>query len=309
MKTSAQPLTFTMSIPLHAHQAAQKFWGQQSSREKGKQVYLNTIAIQVVHEYLKCFGIETDLAASDSWNPVLQVPADTADLMIKNQGQLECRPVLPGQEFCPVPSEVWHERIGYVAVQLNAELTEATLLGFLPRVNQVEVPLKSWQSLEQLLDHLVCPLPVTVHLSQWMQGIVETGWQTLDALFNVPQPVLVSRSIQAEASSSVSSYTIRGKLLPLEPGITIPEIALVVEVLPVEPERLEITVKLCPKEDKALLPNDLDIMVLDEEGSAVMQAQSRNTEMIQLQFLGSPGERFSIKTAYGVTNITESFIV
>jgi len=308
MDTPEQTLTFTMPIPLQMHHIAQQFRQQHPNRQKAKQIYLNTIAVQSVHTYLKWFGIETDLEASDSWNPTLQLLMDTADLTVKHQGKLECRPVLPNQEFCSVPSEVWHERIGYVAVQLNTELTEATLLGFLPRVQQVEVPLKSWQSLDQLLERLVHASVVTVQLSQWLQGTVEAGWQTLEALFHIPQVALVSRGIQAE-SGNMSSYTTRGKLLHLGPISDNAEVVLVVELFPTQTEELEITVKLCPRQDKTVLPTDLDVMILDEKGASVMQAQSRSTNMIQLKFLASLGERFSVKVISEITSMTEDFVV
>ncbi|NJL51498.1 MAG: DUF1822 family protein, partial [Hydrococcus sp. SU_1_0] len=61
-----------MPLTLKAHQIANQFRQQQVNTQKGKQVYLNTLAVQVVSDYLNWFAIKTDLEASDSWNPVIQ---------------------------------------------------------------------------------------------------------------------------------------------------------------------------------------------------------------------------------------------
>ena len=308
MYTPEQTLKFTMPITLQDHQVANEFRQQQPNRQKAKQVYLNTIAVQVVNSYLKCFGIATDLAASDSWNPTLQLLMDVADLVIQPQGKLECRPVLPHQEVCWVPPEVWSDRIGFIAVQLNAELTEAELVGFLPAINQTEVPLTAWRSLDELLEYLIPSTPVLVTLSQWLQGVVDSSWHTLDTLFNVPQPVLVMRGIEGE-SKDAPTHTTRGKILHIKSGNENTEVALLVELLATELEALQITVKLCPYQENTMLPIDLDVMVLDELGTPVMQAQSRNTDMIQLQFRALPQEKFSVKVISEAMSVTEDFVV
>ncbi|OUC15142.1 MAG: hypothetical protein B0A82_08305 [Alkalinema sp. CACIAM 70d] len=329
MYTPAQTLTFTMPISLQAHQVAQQFWRLHPNQQKAKQVYLNTIAVQTVQTYLQWFGIATDLESGDSWNPALQALADTADLVIKDQGKLECRPVLPNQEVCLVPAEVWQERIGYVAVQLNAELTEATLLGFLPQAGQLEVPLQSLQSLDRLLEVCNETAPsianlsqVAVHLSQWLQNTIDTGWQTLDALFPSSQLAFVMRGSSSEASASETNaseagasetgaiaYISRGKRLNLGSATHPVEVVLLVEFLPLESNPWEITVKLCPQQEQSVLPTDVEVMILDEQGVSVMQAQSRSTEMIQLKFLGSPGERFGVKVMSEFNSVTEEFCV
>lgn len=305
--------TFTMPLTLKAHQFANQFRQQQPDVPKAKQVYLNSLAVQAVQSYLNWFGIETDLQHSDSWNPALHALADIADLVVKGKGKLECRPVLPEEQVCRVPPEVWSDRIGYVVVQFNPELSEATLLGFVPSVAAVEIPLSQLRSLEELLDLVHSSVPIlsadrVVNLGQWLQGTVAMGWQTIEDLFGLQQPAWSFRSgelLQPESENTLPMT--RGKLLEL--GQLDSTIALLVGLMPTDTDTMNIWVKLCPTGDQTHLPPELELRVLDATGFAVMQAQSRNTEMIQLKFNGLPGEQFSIRVVLGTHSLTEDFVI
>ncbi len=304
-------LVFTMPLTLKAHQIANQFRQQQSTLQRAKQVYLNTLAVQTVAAYLSWLGIETDLTTSDSWNPFIQVLADTADLVVKGKGKLECRPVLPGETICRVPPEVWSDRIGYVAVQFDAELREGFLLGFTPCVSSVEVPLSQLRSLDELVDRLTEPVSATkskapVILSHWLQGMVTAGWQTAAELFGM-QPLTWSfRSISQLQPTELPDTL--GKMLNLDVSPGCEPIALLVGVTPMSPVSMNIWVKICPTGSQ-VLPEALEVLLLDTDGIAVMQAQARNTEMIQLRFSGAPGEQFSIKVAFGAHSTIEDFII
>jgi hypothetical protein len=154
MNCLTNDFTFTVPLTLESHQIAQKFHEQQSNWKKAKQVYLNTLAVYAVKFYLECLGIETAWSASGSWNPVMQTLANMADLELENIGKLECCPLLPEAQVCQVAPEVWSNRIGYVAVELDRSLTQATLVGFVPTANWQELPLSQLKSLEDLLEHL-----------------------------------------------------------------------------------------------------------------------------------------------------------
>ncbi len=306
----------TMPLTLKAHHLANQFRQQQSDAPRAKQVYLNSLAVQAVQSYLNWLGIATDLPKSDSWNPAIQALADTADLVVTGKGKLECRPVLPGEQICRVPPEVWSERIGYVAVQFNPELSEATLLGFVPSVATPEIPLSQLRSLEELLDviYTLPPIqsmtPSRVSLSQWLQGRVETGWQTIEELFGLQQPIWSFRSGELLQPDSENSFpTTRGKILELGQTNHNAAIALLIGLTPTESATMDVWVKVCPTGEQTHLPAELELMVLDTAGVAVMQAQSRNTEMIQLKFNGLPGEHFSIRVVLGSHSLTEDFVI
>ena len=149
-----EPLTFTVLLSLSAHLKAKEFSYHQSNLQKAQQVYHNTLAVYAVNYYLHCLEFETNLEASDSYNPIMRTLMDVADLEVKNYGKLECRPVLVDSQVCHFPVEVWSERIGYVAVQLNESLSRATLLGFFKRARTEELPLSKLQPLEDLTSYL-----------------------------------------------------------------------------------------------------------------------------------------------------------
>lgn len=68
-------------------------------------------------------------------------------------------------------------------------------------------------------------------------------------------------------------------------------------------------VRLCLENSTAQLPSELELSVLDAVGAAVMQAQARSTEMIQLKFSAVWGEQFSIKITLNDFSVTEAFRV
>ena len=315
MNSLKQNFTFTVPLPLKAHQLAQEFYQKQSNLKKAKQVYLNTLAVYAVEFYLKCLGIETHLQASESWNPALQTLANTADLQVKDLGKLECRPVLPDAQVCQVPPEVWFDRIGYVAVRLDRNLTQATLLGFVSTVNKEEFPLNQLKPLEELPEHLSQlqePVIEKVRLSQWLHNIFETGWEAVESLFAPPPGELAFRfrsatPIQISPLENPELGVKRGKRLCLERWGE--EVVLCVELNPISSSKINICVEVYPTRTQSYLPQDLQLMILDEHGEAVMQAVAKSTQNIQIKFSGEPGERVSIKATLGGVSVTEAFLV
>ncbi len=148
----------TMALSRENHETARKFSGQQDTVEKGKQVYLNTLAVLGVRSFLDWLEIETDLNAGDSWHPVVRCFNDVADLVIPNLGKLECRPVFPGETVISLPSEVTEDRIAYIGVQFPEQLNEVQLLGFYPTTDPQSpletIEITSLQPIETLIDYL-----------------------------------------------------------------------------------------------------------------------------------------------------------
>jgi len=148
----------TIQLSKQAHQDAHKFASQQSTPEKVKQVYTNTLAVYAVRHFLQWLGIETDLSAGDSWHSVIRCFNDVADLVIPNLGKLECRPVLPGETVISLPAEVTEDRIAYIAVQFQEQLNEVQLLGFYPAIDPQLPPetiqISRIQPIETLIDYI-----------------------------------------------------------------------------------------------------------------------------------------------------------
>ncbi len=331
--STKQSLTLTVPLTLASHHKAQLFYQRHANPHKAKQIYLNTLAVTAVHTYLSWLGIESDLQSSDSWNPVMQTLADTADLEVLGQGRVECRPVLPKATACYIPAEASAHRIGYLPVLLDADLQKATLLGFIPgtevSAETPEVPLTRLQPMTSLFDMLFDPLKPPsdlaskrVCLRRWLAGTIIDGWQSVEALLG-PQPDFSFRSLELSNpndidGSDTAKAAVRGKLLELsrpatnnlqteqpQPG----RVALVVNIAPTDALQSNIWIKLCPVGGDRYLPEALEIRILDDQQAVVMEAQSRQTDMIQLHFRGMLNEQFAVEVALNGVSLVEKFVI
>jgi hypothetical protein len=148
--------TFTVPLSAQAHTDARRFAAEQSSVEKGKQVYLNTLAVYAARQIIDDLGFEATLAQGDCWNPARRLLGNLADLEVAELGKLECRPILPGQTELVIPSEATEDRLAYLAIQLEPSLQTASLTGFIraAEVQSTQIPLVEITSANNLLDYL-----------------------------------------------------------------------------------------------------------------------------------------------------------
>jgi hypothetical protein len=147
-------LMFTVYLAREAHQLAEQFSQEQAEFEKAEQIYLNSLAVYAVNFYLQCLGFKTDFSANKSRDLTRHNWLNVADLVVKDKGKLECRYVLPGSDFIEVPQEALSDRIGYVAVEINNSMKEATLLGFTKQVTNQLFPLSQLRRLDDLPAYL-----------------------------------------------------------------------------------------------------------------------------------------------------------
>lgn len=307
---------FALTLPLTqaTRHTAQTFAAQQPTPQKAEQVRLNTLAVLVVNDYLQLMDVPTDLAASDSWNSIVRVMADVADLELPEVGRLECRPVKPQAATCSVPPETWDDRVGYVVVEVDEVAQEAQLLGFVPAAPVEELPLSQLRSPEALLDHLyelrhsteVTPSPLATaltHLGQWLQGAIDEGWQTVESVLNPVQlnPAYAFRSWRGAAVR-------QAKRLALGAGL--PAVALVVDVNANTGTETHIRLQLHPIAAPAGLPRGVVMRVLDETGAVAIEAEATGLEdLLELEIDGTPGEQFSVQVCLNDTQVTEPFVI
>ncbi|MBW4590296.1 MAG: DUF1822 family protein [Aetokthonos hydrillicola CCALA 1050] len=307
--------TFTAYISPVAYQQAEKWSRRQATAEKSQQVLLNTLSVSFVNFYLECMGFETDLEASDSWNPIEQTLMDVADLLIKNIGKLECRPVLENSQFISVPPEVWRNRIGYVAVEISESLQSAKLLGFVEEVSTDNLPVNSLQNLESLLNHLEylevqksqSSQKKIVSLIRWLEKIFESDWLPIESLF-FTQPVWEFRSPEEKSKN----FAERAKLITFGIEDNKASVGIVVKVNQElnNPNEIDILVELRPTHGQEYLPPSLQVMILDSEETAIMQAFSKNdNKKIELEFSASVGDAFSVKVVLADMTVIENFVI
>lgn len=297
---------------------------KEMAQEKTAQIERNTLAVCAVNAYLQMMGVETDIAASDSWNPMMQGVSDVADLIVPGVGTLACRAMAPGEDVCYVPPEAWIDRAGYVAVVIDTAEHQATLLGFMPSVGEEEkVAIAQFAPIETLLDHIytlktaaenaleTAPLAERVQatvtqMSQWFEGMVTSGWQSVDELLNPPQAGFAFRSVNTARTPDAS----RAKAIALEDasiGQSI-QIALIVQISQVSEDSVDIILQVRPLGNELRLPEGISLSIFDDGNNLVRSATSRAIDnYIQLQVVGEPEESFSIQIRMGDACFEEYF--
>ncbi|MEA5463417.1 DUF1822 family protein [Leptothoe sp. PORK10 BA2] len=322
--TYSQSATDTASLiwPI-THQGkmiAQQFAHGHGQPDIAERVRRNTLAVWVMHEFLDALGIPTDLATSDSWNPTMQLIEDVADLMVPGVGRVECRPVSLQAEACPIPPEVLTERIGYVSVALDEVAGEASLLGFVAEVSQLQPRLELGQlrpmddfpeHLHQLRQGAMDQVPSQLtRLSRWLGGYFENGWQSVeDLLAQSTWTPAFRQGVQLEPPSASIAIK-RAKPLDLGLQLGAEQVALVLEVEPENESVVNIGVRIYPLGGPPYLPEGLTVTILDGENTVCLTAQARNVDnYLQLYFRGHLGEPFCAQLALGNERVVENFII
>jgi len=303
---STQPDYLQIPLGKDAHQKAEEFAAEQDDIDKGKQVYLNTLAVYAVNNYLKWLSIETALYQSDSWNWSTRTFFDIADLMLPNVGRIECRPVLPGEEVVVLPQEVTQERIGYIAVRFNKQLDFVQILGFVPArpiINNSEIiEINRFESIDILID-IINRRKMKVNLCQWLEGIFNQDWESPELVLagSFRSTATMTRQDKDSQTSSIS----RAKVVDVGR-----QIVLLMELTPTNSAVFDIRLRVYPAENTLHLPQDLQLTIFDESGVACMNTQAEiANDWMQLEFDCQHEEKFSVELKLGETSITEEFIV
>jgi hypothetical protein len=291
-------LTFPVPLNGAMRQKAEKLSQQKSTLVKQKQNYLNLLAVLAMDFYCQCMEIETDLDSSDCFNSITRHLMDVADLKLKNLGTIECRPILPGDNYCYIPAEVWEDRLGYLVVMIDEDENKATLLGFLEQVKTELLPLSKLRSLEEFLikikenkENLV------INLSQWWDENFGDVWIPL-----IYKPVL--RGARSKSTVKAKKEIDYELLLNRQP------IDLVITMEPENNEEMGVLVQIKPREkdNKIYLPKGLKLRVTLESDVAEVEARSKD-KIIQLEFSENVGKSFSVEVILDDAVVTENFII
>ncbi|WP_375473314.1 DUF1822 family protein [uncultured Nostoc sp.] len=311
-----------LKIPLgeQAHAIVRQFALEQTTPQKGKQIYLNTLAVYAVYSYLKWLHIDTALEKGDSWHPLKRALFDVADLIIPNIGRLECRPVQPGETAIYLPPEVMKNRIGYVAVQFSERLQEVQLLGFVRTTTisttSEQISLASLKPLNSLFDCIPNTVAhpafrasqIQVNLSQWFENLFENSWKALEEIFgNINEKKFALRNVSSFGENSVA----RAKIIDLGLQLGNQSIVLLVALALFSQQKVEILVQIHPFSKKLYLPSNLRINLFSDTGKIIQEVVSQsNDNFIQLKrFRGDIGESFHIQLSHGNFTIKETFVI
>jgi len=302
--TNSQSLT--IPITKEAHHYAEQFASEQATIPKGKQVYLNTLAVCAVHNYLQWLSIENTIHNSDCWHPNFRAVFNVADINLPSLGKkLECLTLVPGENALVIPPEAIDNRIGYLAVQFSEQLNSVQLLGFLPAQEnnspQEIISLTELKSLDALIDTLHGE-DLLQPLRKWFEGVFQSDWQPVEVL-NAASSVRKISTREVKAPNQVS----RAKIINWENE---PKLILVVRITETTPAEIDIRLRFYPFIETAYLTPGLKVAVLDEWGASQMEDTAKQkANWIQLDFSCSPGDLFRVKMTLEEMSITEQFIV
>jgi hypothetical protein len=292
-------LRFTLALTRNAHEIAQKNITGITNKVKAKQVYLNTLAVYAVNYYFECMGFAPDWKNSQSFNPIFMQLSNIADLDIKEVGKIECIPVLLDLEKCEIPPESENERVGYMPVQINEDLTEATILGFSTQKSGI-IQLNKLRDLEYAIEYLSeLEQPTIVKLRAWLDGLVDTSWETIDRLLNPTQLRLFYRS-----------PVNRGQKVALATSTGIESLIFVLDVKPTEdlPQEVDVLIQVYPS-DRHELPEGVKLTIADDTETSMTATSKSGDNWIQLNFTAVFDEEFTAKVSLGDAEVAKKFAI
>jgi hypothetical protein len=303
-----EKMSLSLPVTLKQRLTAKKFAQQQLCADKLLKVEMSIIAIFGVKNYLDIMGIPTSLENSDSWNPLIRLCTDIADLEIVGIGKLECIAIPAGVTRFSIPSEVWKERIGYVVVEVQPSYKEVILRGFLQKVSQESIKLERISPLESLLER-IHQYQNLVNLKNWLERIFEKDWQPVDKVLSSSLGSSNFRLKDTERKQH-PKYAEGGKIIDLGIQLKGLSIALILDFKPEEENNTSIRLQVHPGNSEQFLPPNLQLIVLDDSGKVFLEAKSREQDnYIQLVFSGESQEEFSVKIAFRDMTLTENFVI
>ena len=314
MNPTIEQTSFAIPLAFSAHNFAKENYQGITKASQRKQIYLNSLAVYAVNRYLSYMGFKSDLETSEVTNFAINKFFNTADLEIKSIGKLECIPVLPGQDKLEIPEGIDDQRVGVVAVNLNQELNEATILGFSPNL-ATSIPLKKLQSVEALLRHLTnLEETQAVHIRDWLAGKIVEGWQQLEQLLSTQQQELAFNFRSGDSAfrfRKQGSSVRQARKVDLGMQLSQESVALVMEITPQDSHNQEVDVLLQVHPlNKESLPSQVELIVTDDSGNPPLKVTSRdNDNWIQLAFGAESGESFSVTVALGEAQVKQDFVV
>jgi hypothetical protein len=306
----------------------------------GWRTYLNVLGLLAFQQWLQERLPNTTIVSSPAAHlsqgfMTLGVGEFKYCLMITEDDQVETETVLLPRTVIDSPQNTAHF---YVFLAVLEEAEQATILGFI-RYDQLTQSSLQPQgeyyqlqkfNLDQEPNHLLLytrylnlstiQLPGSVKtasitkLRDWLRGLFEERWQTLDRLLDFPQSSsefafrggYVSQTLPPKNVPAIR----RGKLLKSSLEYHQDKIALVIGLTPTDSPQVNVTVEVSAVIPQTKLPENLQLMLLDETGNIIMQAQANQppkAETIKLLFSGELGDRFTVQVILNEVSFTEVF--
>lgn len=332
-------LTFTIDLKYYYIEIAKKLSQNKLTSAKAKEFYYHFLAICAVKDYLELLGYQTDWDSSDFKDPISLTFSDVADLEVKKYGKIECRAICPDKDIVISP-DAWSNRIGYIFVQIEESSPKATLLGFIPSVEETEgvVHLDQLCSLEDFPKYLAekeesysakqdwgeSVQEGVVILKQWFRDTkdsVESQWN------NIEDSLIGQSQLQEKLSNTGENITSIKDLLKKEiyrgwepllvlstiktsrkKEIFLGEHPLQLQLHMSQQDNGIIFINFWIVKEGDLLPKGLEVIIPDES-ELFRQKVTEDTNLIQIPLEFESSEMFWIELRLGEESIREYFQV
>ncbi|BAZ09104.1 hypothetical protein NIES4071_09100 [Calothrix sp. NIES-4071] len=142
-------------------------------------------------------------------------------------------------------------------------------------------------------------------LSQWLQGVIDEGWQTIDSFTNPDFSLAFS-------TRNINQGTKRVKTIDLDSK----KFALLVNISPdtstelsEDTQKMSVLAQLYPPDGEKFVPQNVKLILLSKAGKTLQEVTGRvQDNYIQLKpFKGELGKKFSIQVSFGNANVIENF--
>lgn len=157
---------------------------------------------------------------------------------------------------------------------------------------------------QQQATTVISDQPTQINLSQWLQNVFETGWQTIEEIFGSTPDLAFSLRQESVSEASIQ----RVKRIHL--GEAFPDVLLVLSLTTEADDRRRIWAQVLPWQGNDYLPSNLTLTLLSINGATLQSVQAgTQSNYIQLRrFKCPPGSEFRLQVTIEAVSVIESFI-
>lgn len=291
---------------------------------KAEQVYLSHLADYAARYYFGLCGYAVSERSRSTLDFLDRALSDSTTITVLGYGSFACLVVSIGASALAIPASALAAPVGYMVVEFDDELAEATVVGFLPQTQEVSVAVAQLRSLTELPDYLnrLNPLAsAATQLNRWWDRSVDQGWTLVSEIAAdiASEPTLAFRSRRSEsavgepevpAEALPDDGLICRKTLSLSSTEATFSLTLMMERFAQADRNVNILAKLSPDLGQAYLPADVQLMAADDSFSPFSSMRSRDqSPFIELKFRASPGDYFRLTVAFEGVAVAEDFII
>lgn len=320
---------FSLPLSATAHRGAEEASHPYlTSLNKAERIYLNSLAVYTLRYYLQ---LQDYRVTERKPSFIHQALTESAELCLPGYGSLECIGISADQTDFEIPLEALENRIGYVVVQFDDELGQATPLGFVIQGQETSIPLSDLQPMGELPGYLarVNPIATTMtSLERWWDKIYDSGWTLVSELVQPeeaePRLALDLRSLPvAEPRPQSPNALTQDSIDSPQDGVICQKqielssyreqllLTLVMQRFTDDSDdSVNITIRLSPDLGVAYLPTEVQLVAEDQTGMVFSSIRAAEiSPMLELRFRAAPGDYFALKVVLSEVTITEGFVV